>query len=107
MKSGPQLDQLSPLAPRTETGRGLPVPWLSPFAVAQFANLHTSPRCSASCSGVEGTSDDPFQELPNQACNWSASLLQWLGIPNVLLEDVPDVPPECYSCQFKVSKLSR
>ncbi|XP_059559845.1 anoctamin-7 isoform X4 [Myotis daubentonii] len=47
------------------------------------------------------------QELPNQACNWSASLLQWLGIPNVLLEDVPDVPPECYSCQFKVSKLSR
>ncbi|XP_059559842.1 anoctamin-7 isoform X1 [Myotis daubentonii] len=49
----------------------------------------------------------PLQELPNQACNWSASLLQWLGIPNVLLEDVPDVPPECYSCQFKVSKLSR
>ncbi|KAM7104663.1 anoctamin-7 isoform 2-T2 [Molossus nigricans] len=49
----------------------------------------------------------PLQELPNQACNWSAGLLQWLGIPNVLLEDVPDVPPEYYSCQFKVSKLSR
>lgn len=77
---------------------------MSPFAVAQFANLHTSPCRVASCSGV---GDDPFQELPNQACNWSASLLRCLGIPNVLLEDVPDVPPECYSCQFKVSKLSR
>lgn len=61
----------------------------------------------ASCPGVGGTSDDPFQELPNQASNWSASLLRWLGIPNILLEDVPDVPPEYYSCQFKVSKLSR
>ncbi|CAK6448411.1 unnamed protein product [Pipistrellus nathusii] len=49
----------------------------------------------------------PLQELPNQASNWSASLLRWLGIPNIMLEDVPDVPPEYYSCQFKVSKLSR
>nr|XP_019567227.1 PREDICTED: anoctamin-7 [Rhinolophus sinicus] len=49
----------------------------------------------------------PLQELPNQASNWSAGLLQWLGVPNILLEDVPDVPPEYYSCQFKVSKLSR
>lgn len=53
------------------------------------------------------TPDRSFQELPNQASNWSASLLQWLGIPNILLEEVPDVPPEYYSCQFKVSKLSR
>lgn len=45
--------------------------------------------------------------MPNQASNWSASLLEWLGIPNILLEDVPDLPPEYYSCQFKVSKLSR
>uniref|UniRef100_G1MDX7 Anoctamin n=1 Tax=Ailuropoda melanoleuca TaxID=9646 RepID=G1MDX7_AILME len=49
----------------------------------------------------------PLQELPNQASNWSAGLLAWLGIPNILQEDVPDVPPEYYSCQFKVSKLSR
>ncbi|XP_045701803.1 anoctamin-7 isoform X3 [Phyllostomus hastatus] len=49
----------------------------------------------------------PLQELPNQAHNWSAGLLQWLGIPNILLQDVPDLPPEYYSCQFKVSKLSR
>lgn len=53
------------------------------------------------------TPDCSFQELPNQASNWSASLLQCLGIPNILLEEVPDVPPEYYSCQFKVSKLSR
>ncbi|XP_025786542.1 anoctamin-7 [Puma concolor] len=49
----------------------------------------------------------PLQELPNQASNWSAGLLAWLGLPNILLEDVPDVPPEYYSCPFKVSKLSR
>uniref|UniRef100_A0A673T4V9 Anoctamin n=1 Tax=Suricata suricatta TaxID=37032 RepID=A0A673T4V9_SURSU len=49
----------------------------------------------------------PLQELPNQASNWSADLLAWLGLPNVLLEDVPDVPPEYYSCRFRVSKLSR
>lgn len=46
-----------------------------------------------------------FQELPNQASNWSATLLEWLGIPNILLEQVPDTPPEYYSCQFKASKL--
>ncbi|XP_078306756.1 anoctamin-7 [Panthera onca] len=49
----------------------------------------------------------PLQELPNQASNWSAGLLAWLGLPNILLEDVPDVPPEYYSWPFKVSKLSR
>ncbi|XP_040608917.1 anoctamin-7 isoform X3 [Mesocricetus auratus] len=47
----------------------------------------------------------PLQELPNQASNWSATLLEWLGIPNILLEQVPDTPPEYYSCQFKASKL--
>ncbi|KAK2108070.1 Anoctamin-7 [Saguinus oedipus] len=49
----------------------------------------------------------PLQELPNQASNWSAELLAWLGIPNIMLEDVPDVPPEYYSCRFRVSKLPR
>ncbi|XP_048956857.1 anoctamin-7 isoform X1 [Canis lupus dingo] len=49
----------------------------------------------------------PLQELPNQASHWSARLLARLGIPNVLQEDVPDVPPEYYTCEFKVSKLSR
>ncbi|XP_038196056.1 anoctamin-7 isoform X2 [Arvicola amphibius] len=47
----------------------------------------------------------PLQEFPNQASNWSAMLLEWLGIPNILLEHVPDTPPEYYSCQFKASKL--
>ncbi|XP_064143448.1 anoctamin-7 [Loxodonta africana] len=49
----------------------------------------------------------PLQELPNQASNWSAGLLAALGIPNILQEEVPNVPPEYYSCQFKVSKLPR
>ncbi|XP_077814252.1 anoctamin-7 isoform X10 [Macaca mulatta] len=56
---------------------------------------------------VGGATDISFQELPNQASNWSAELLAWLGIPNVLLEVVPDVPPEYYSCQFRVNKLPR
>ncbi|XP_073866873.1 anoctamin-7 isoform X7 [Macaca fascicularis] len=56
---------------------------------------------------VGGATDVSFQELPNQASNWSAELLAWLGIPNVLLEVVPDVPPEYYSCQFRVNKLPR
>ncbi|XP_035297044.1 anoctamin-7 isoform X3 [Cricetulus griseus] len=47
----------------------------------------------------------PLQELPNQASNWSATLLEWLGIPNIMLEHVPDTPPEYYSCQFRASKL--
>jgi anoctamin-7 len=57
-------------------------------------------------SGV-GLQQLSFQELHNQASNWSANLLAWLGIPNILLEDVPDMPPEYNSCQFKVSKLPR
>ncbi|XP_026971460.1 anoctamin-7 [Sagmatias obliquidens] len=54
-----------------------------------------------------GATDNSFQELPNQASNWAASLLEWLEFPNILLEDVPDVPHKSYSCQFKVSNLSR
>ncbi|XP_006875294.1 PREDICTED: anoctamin-7 [Chrysochloris asiatica] len=49
----------------------------------------------------------PLQELPNQASNWSAGLLEKLRLPNILQEEVPDLPPEYYSCQFKVSKLPR
>ncbi|XP_058155697.1 anoctamin-7 isoform X10 [Dasypus novemcinctus] len=49
----------------------------------------------------------PLQELPSQASNWSAGLLAWLRVPNVLQEAMPDVPPEYYSCRFKVSKLPR
>ncbi|XP_067596024.1 anoctamin-7 [Pseudorca crassidens] len=48
-----------------------------------------------------GATDNSFQELPNQASNWAASLLEWLEFPNILLEDVPDVPHKSYSCQFK------
>ncbi|XP_030742794.1 anoctamin-7 [Echinops telfairi] len=49
----------------------------------------------------------PLQELPNQASNWSAWLLAALGIPNILQEEVPNVPSEYYTCQFKASKLCR
>ncbi|EPY83362.1 hypothetical protein CB1_000575003 [Camelus ferus] len=48
----------------------------------------------------------PLQELPSQASNWLASPLEQLGVSNILLEEVPDVSPESYSCQFTASKLS-
>lgn len=63
-----------------------------------------APRLRAPQSGSRARA---LQELPNQASHWSARLLARLGIPNVLQEDVPDVPPEYYTCEFKVSKLSR
>ncbi|KAM9085042.1 LOW QUALITY PROTEIN: anoctamin-7 [Megaptera novaeangliae] len=48
----------------------------------------------------------PLQELPDQASNWAAACWSGWGVPNILLEDVPNIP-RSYSCQFKVSNLSR
>ncbi|XP_038604720.1 anoctamin-7 [Tachyglossus aculeatus] len=50
----------------------------------------------------------PLQALPpNQASNWSSKMMKKLGIPDVLQQDVPDLPQEYYTCQFKVNKLHR
>lgn len=91
----------SPQAP--EPGEGGQAP------SAHFLNPRTlTPHVvPASASESAQECNRALQELPNQASNWSAGLLAWLGLPNILLEDVPDVPPEYYSCPFKVSKLSR
>lgn len=74
--------------------------------MAQLANARMPPRVAAVRSGGSAT-HGPFQELPSQASNWSAGLLQRLGLPNVLLEAVPQQPPEYYCCPFRVSKLPR
>lgn len=93
-----------PLTIRASVGKGpCPSPLWSP---AQRPCLQTHPSPHSACVHPL-RAGHPFQELPNQACNWSAGLLQWLGVPNILLQEVPDLPPEYYSCQFKVSKLSR
>ncbi|NXA41326.1 ANO7 protein, partial [Eudromia elegans] len=47
----------------------------------------------------------PLQALPNQASNWSARVLGGLGVRNVMAEDVPDLPLDYCTCQFKVNKL--
>ena len=116
--SGPQIDQQSsPGAGGPERGRGSPGLSAGPTAEpgegrspgAWFANphAHTPPPGVRVPSGRGGATDNSFQELPDQASHWAASLLEWLGVPNILLEEVPDVPPKSYSCQFKVSNLSR
>ncbi|XP_035825775.1 anoctamin-7 [Aplysia californica] len=44
---------------------------------------------------------------PNPTSNWSAKLLEVLHIPNLMHQDVPNVPLDYYTCQFKKSKLQR
>ncbi|XP_067158189.1 anoctamin-7 isoform X2 [Apteryx mantelli] len=47
----------------------------------------------------------PLQALPNQASNWSDRVLGRLGIRNMMVEEVPNLPLDYYTCQFKVNKL--
>ncbi|KYO24816.1 anoctamin-7 [Alligator mississippiensis] len=47
----------------------------------------------------------PLQALANQSSNWSARMLRRLGMPNLLAEEVPNLPLDHYTCQFKVNKL--
>uniref|UniRef100_A0ABM5G2X5 Anoctamin n=1 Tax=Pogona vitticeps TaxID=103695 RepID=A0ABM5G2X5_9SAUR len=48
----------------------------------------------------------PLQVVPNQAVtNWSHRILMKLGIPNLLHDDVPDLPVDYYTCHFKANKL--
>ncbi|XP_065700767.1 anoctamin-7 [Patagioenas fasciata] len=47
----------------------------------------------------------PLQALPRQTSNWSASVLQKLGIPNLMAQEVPSLPLDYYTCPFKANKL--
>ncbi|KAF1480664.1 Anoctamin-7, partial [Pygoscelis antarcticus] len=47
----------------------------------------------------------PLQALPRQTSNWSASMLRWLGIPNLMAQEVPNLPLDYYTCPFKANKL--
>lgn len=46
-----------------------------------------------------------IQALPRQTSNWSASVLQKLGIPNLMAQEVPNLPLDYYTCPFKANKL--
>ncbi|KAM9615708.1 LOW QUALITY PROTEIN: anoctamin-7 [Morphnus guianensis] len=47
----------------------------------------------------------PLQALPRQTSNWSANVLQRLGIPNLMAQEVPNLPLDYYTCPFKANKL--
>ncbi|NWU49151.1 ANO7 protein, partial [Dromas ardeola] len=47
----------------------------------------------------------PLQALPRQTSNWLASMLRQLGIPNLMAQEVPNLPLDCYTCPFKANKL--
>lgn len=96
-RSGPSLGDTRGAHPRPQRGAGRA--WWGPAGRGAGLPVLRAPQ--------SGSRARALQELPNQASHWSARLLARLGIPNVLQEDVPDVPPEYYTCEFKVSKLSR
>ncbi|VDP32121.1 unnamed protein product [Schistosoma mattheei] len=39
--------------------------------------------------------------------NWSEILLKTIGIPSIMAQNVPNPPPEYYTCPFKKSKLEK
>ncbi|XP_039176480.1 anoctamin-7 isoform X5 [Crotalus tigris] len=48
----------------------------------------------------------PLQAMPiDPEVNWSHRILMKLGIPNLLYDDVPDIPLDNYTCHFKANKL--
>ncbi|XP_015674147.2 anoctamin-7 [Protobothrops mucrosquamatus] len=48
----------------------------------------------------------PLQAMPiDPEINWSHRILMKLGIPNLLYDEVPDIPLDNYTCHFKANKL--
>ncbi|XP_076002640.1 anoctamin-7 [Genypterus blacodes] len=49
----------------------------------------------------------PLQVVSMPATNWSEQLLEKLSIPNPMSQDVPNPPPDFYTCPFKTNKIKR
>ncbi|KAG9348203.1 hypothetical protein JZ751_001938 [Albula glossodonta] len=49
----------------------------------------------------------PLQVVPLQPSNWSENILEKLSIPNLMAQEVPNHPPDFYTCQFRTNKLER
>ncbi|KAL7831981.1 hypothetical protein AOLI_G00295290 [Acnodon oligacanthus] len=49
----------------------------------------------------------PLQVETTQETNWSEDVLQNLHIKNILAQQVPNPPPDYYTCQFRTNKLKR
>nr|XP_046246025.1 anoctamin-7 isoform X2 [Scatophagus argus]XP_046246027.1 anoctamin-7 isoform X2 [Scatophagus argus] len=49
----------------------------------------------------------PLQVVNAPNINWSEHILCRLSLPNPLSQDVPNPPPDYYTCQFRTNKLQR
>ncbi|XP_059187790.1 anoctamin-7 [Centropristis striata] len=49
----------------------------------------------------------PLQVVSAPITNWSAQVLSQLSLPNPLFQDVPNPPPDYYTCQFRTNKMER
>uniref|UniRef100_A0A8C2BRC8 Anoctamin n=1 Tax=Cyprinus carpio TaxID=7962 RepID=A0A8C2BRC8_CYPCA len=49
----------------------------------------------------------PLQVVTTPISNWSEKILEKLHIPNIMAQDVPNLPPDYYTCQFHTNKLER
>ncbi|XP_038163911.1 anoctamin-7 [Cyprinodon tularosa] len=49
----------------------------------------------------------PLQVVTAPIANWSEHLLSSLSLPNPLCQEVPNPPPDYYTCQFRTNKLER
>uniref|UniRef100_A0A4W6EYE4 Anoctamin n=1 Tax=Lates calcarifer TaxID=8187 RepID=A0A4W6EYE4_LATCA len=49
----------------------------------------------------------PLQVVTAPNIDWSEHILSQLSLPNPMAQDVPNPPPDYYTCQFKTNKLHR
>nr|XP_024660785.1 anoctamin-7 isoform X1 [Maylandia zebra] len=49
----------------------------------------------------------PLQVVTAPIVNWSEQILSKLSLPNLMSQDVPNPPPDYYTCQFRTNKLER
>lgn len=49
----------------------------------------------------------PLQVVNFPIINWSERALSQLSLPNPLSQDVPNPPPDYYTCDFRTNKLQR
>uniref|UniRef100_A0A673H5F9 Anoctamin n=1 Tax=Sinocyclocheilus rhinocerous TaxID=307959 RepID=A0A673H5F9_9TELE len=49
----------------------------------------------------------PLQVVTTPISIWSEKILEKLHIPNIMEQDVPNLPPDYYTCQFRSNKLER
>ncbi|KAJ8280533.1 hypothetical protein GJAV_G00055970 [Gymnothorax javanicus] len=49
----------------------------------------------------------PLQVVPDKAYHWSEKILRKLSIPNLMAQNVPNHPPDFYTCPFQKHKLKR